>query len=521
MAAAAITDSAFACCLLPPKAPGEVLGVYDELWMGTAHRINWLGKPIAAPLRLGLRAPDLLGGKFADKLRSDGATLQRGNGGGVKVLGAAGATNLCITLTNLQLPAGDLLVKLQLKADPMRGYPAAIARVGWLGWTPRGEPPPRDRIQFTPTRVMTWANSQWFEAVFYFRNLGPATVDLTLHVESGEPVYISDLTAHAAADAIIRDYDHGVVLANPSMRAYAFDVATLFPNVKLRRLQGSAEQDPQTNNGAAVGALVTVGPRDALFLVKDTAAPSPAVNTRRDEQKLHFAIRELPAVLELPGRGQRDDESARFARACAMLENRLQIPAGSLHKDLPAFADTLLKSADTPALERGGALFATREYAEAETAALRIASAGPDGAKALELAGRCAAQLGQLDRALKHYRAAAGLVDEQRDPLQWAGVQRDIAIVLMATGQFGDAETLWRRILDIHQKNLKPQHPDVIGAHNVLANTFFREGKFAEAAAQYREVLTVLEKLRGPDHPDTVRVRQNLERVLKAQAAKK
>jgi len=272
MAAGLITDAAFAYCLSPPKAPGEVVGVYDELRMGTAHHINWLGKPLAPPVRLGLHAPDLLGGAFADRLRADQAMVERAaHEHTVKVSAVtAGATNLCLTLPNLQVPEGDLLVNVRVKADPMHGYPAEIARIAWLEWKSSGPPLPKERIEFTPTRVMTWANPRWFEAQFYFRNLGPAAVDLTLHFEGGEPVYLADLTAHAAADTIIRDYERGAVLANPSLQPYTFDLAKLFPHIKLRRLQGSPEQDSQTNNGLPLGATVTVGPRDALFLVKDT-----------------------------------------------------------------------------------------------------------------------------------------------------------------------------------------------------------------------------------------------------------
>jgi hypothetical protein len=154
----------------------------------------------------------------------------------------------------------------------------------------------QDKVALTQQRIMTWANGEWFESGFYFRDLGgpvgqtllsgrpeakPSavagqtgvsglrSVDLTFEFEGGEPVEITNLTAHTAADAIARDYEHGVVLANPSTRPFAFDLATLFPNAKLRHLQGTPEQDPKTNDDSPVGATVTVGPRDALFLTKE------------------------------------------------------------------------------------------------------------------------------------------------------------------------------------------------------------------------------------------------------------
>lgn len=201
------------------------------------------------------------------------------------------------------------------------------------------------------------------------------------------------------------------------------------------------------------------------------------------------------------------------------------VPPGNL-MFTPAYEALLplvrrMRVEDTPELERATAPFITGKYVEAEAAATRLGSSAPETAKAWQLAGRSAVQLGQLDRAMKHFRTAASLVSQQREPLEWAGMQRNMAIVLMATGQLHDAEVIWRPILDTHLKHLKPQHPDVLGARNVLAATLSREGKFAEAADQYREVIAVLEEVRGADDPDTLRARQNLERATKAQGRSK
>ncbi len=62
---------------------------------------------------------------------------------------------------------------------------------------------------------------------------------------------------------------HGVVLANPAPHDYEFNLATLFPNAKLRRLRGSAQQDPETNDGSPVSGKLTLGAKEGLFLVKE------------------------------------------------------------------------------------------------------------------------------------------------------------------------------------------------------------------------------------------------------------
>jgi hypothetical protein len=432
MAGGLFTDSAFTYCILPPKSGRYHIGIYDELKMGAANRLHWLGKPLAPPVHLALRAPDLFGGKAAQRLRAEQAKLETRDDGTLRITAPKpGADDLTLMMPAVALPEGDLFVHFRIKAEPMKGYPAATPRLAWVGWRHAGdlmqqpplatgmtlsgqkdEPiraemgtsfrpasvvpiggathlaygvhPPyrnakgsmfwetmatipankprltffsgltdkakgksdgvglkvevrresgaeevfavhhmekqwvarsadlsrwagqtvrlrfttdagpagntvadhafwgdvrveagesnvagRDKLALTPQRIMTWANGEWFESGFYFRDLGPRTVDLTFEFEGSETVYLDKLTAHAAADAIARDYEHGVVLANPSTRPFTFEVARLFPGAKLRHLQGVPEQDPKTNAGSAVGATTTVGPRDALFLVKE------------------------------------------------------------------------------------------------------------------------------------------------------------------------------------------------------------------------------------------------------------
>jgi hypothetical protein len=117
-------------------------------------------------------------------------------------------------------------------------------------------------------RYMTWVNDVAFESGFYFADVRSPRVDLEFVVEGAEPVTISGVSAHAHPDAMCREFEHGVVLANPSPRPYRFHVGTLFLGQAFRRLQGSASQDPETNNGRPAARELTLGPKDALFLVK-------------------------------------------------------------------------------------------------------------------------------------------------------------------------------------------------------------------------------------------------------------
>ena len=115
---------------------------------------------------------------------------------------------------------------------------------------------------------MTWVNDRDFEATFYFSKIESDSVDLDFVIEGGEPLSISRIRAHAHPDVMYREFEHGLVLANPSPRAYVFDLAKLCPGRSFRRLRGSRTQDPVANDGSAVGDELELGPKEGLFLVR-------------------------------------------------------------------------------------------------------------------------------------------------------------------------------------------------------------------------------------------------------------
>jgi hypothetical protein len=67
---------------------------------------------------------------------------------------------------------------------------------------------------------------------------------------------------------LVREFAHGLVVANPAPRAGTVDLAALFPGRSWQRLQATPGQDVRTNHGAAVSGELELGAKDALFLRK-------------------------------------------------------------------------------------------------------------------------------------------------------------------------------------------------------------------------------------------------------------
>jgi hypothetical protein len=118
----------------------------------------------------------------------------------------------------------------------------------------------------TPLTLRTWLGRDLFDSTFYYPSVGSGPIELTFDIESTEPVLLSALSARSAPDIVYRGFDHGAVIANPSLAPQKIDMEKLFPGQSFRRLQGTPGQDTATNNGEPVGEWLELGAKDAIFL---------------------------------------------------------------------------------------------------------------------------------------------------------------------------------------------------------------------------------------------------------------
>lgn len=241
-AGAMFTDSALCFSLRPPAEPGELVGVWDELWMGTERRLGWLGRPLGPAVQMAERAPNLLEGRDPGALiKARTARIRRGAAFEIE---DPGAPQMVFRLTGL--PPGEVFLSFTAKAAPPAQGPPEAGREIRVGNT------------------FAWVNDRPFAYSFY---LPETQGEVEFQVEGGGMLSVENLAARRHAGAMYREFENGLVLANPSPRPYTFDLAQLFPGKKFRRLRGSANQDPATNDGSSVPPALTLGAKDALFLV--------------------------------------------------------------------------------------------------------------------------------------------------------------------------------------------------------------------------------------------------------------
>ncbi len=204
------------------------------------------------------------------------------------------------------------------------------------------------------------------------------------------------------------------------------------------------------------------------------------------------------------------------------LARQLGVDVKVLRGKLPMFAASLKRSPTASAYERANAAYVAKDYDEAEVLALQAArqarQLSPPNRKAvvqaLRLAGLSAQAAIQYPRAMQHFREAEKFADIKRNSEEWAKLEDAIADLLFAQGKYSEAETLYRRVIELRTRVLGPEHPDTLASRNRLIYALNQEEEHDEAIAEARQVVTLREKILGYEHPDTLLSRYNLANAL-------
>ena len=97
---------------------------------------------------------------------------------------------------------------------------------------------------------------------------------------------------------------------------------------------------------------------------------------------------------------------------------------------------------------------------------------------------------------------------------QGAGIEWDIlnqeVMELWRTGNYDRAVTVAKKSLEVAEKALGPDHPDVATSLNNLAELYRAQGQYAQAEPLYKRSLAIWEKALGPDHPDVALSLENM-----------
>lgn len=90
-----------------------------------------------------------------------------------------------------------------------------------------------------------------------------------------------------------------------------------------------------------------------------------------------------------------------------------------------------------------------------------------------------------------------------------------LAQLYFSHGKFAQAEPLVKNIIQLHESNLGPEHPDVGVYINNLALLYHRQKKHYLAESEYQRSIAIQTKQLGVDHPHTLNVLNNYAGLLR------
>src|SRR5262245_25051852 len=127
---------------------------------------------------------------------------------------------------------------------------------------------------------------------------------------------------------------------------------------------------------------------------------------------------------------------------------------------------------------------------------------------------------GKFDEALPYFEGALEIRERMLEPDHPDVIQaiNALATIHYYKGEYSKAEPLFQRALAIREKSLGPEHTEVAQSLNNLANLYSALGAYAKAEPLYRRALAIKEKSLGPDHPDVAGSLHNLANLYNRMA---
>ncbi len=124
--------------------------------------------------------------------------------------------------------------------------------------------------------------------------------------------------------------------------------------------------------------------------------------------------------------------------------------------------------------------------------------------------------LGKYPELEQLYRRILELKEKVLDK-EHPDILESMAILANALGEqrkYEEAEQIHQKTLELREKVLGKEHPNTLGSMNDLAVVFNEQGRYKEAEQMHRRTLELEEKVLGKEDPDTLSSMNNLATVL-------
>ncbi|MBF0291870.1 MAG: tetratricopeptide repeat protein [Nitrospinae bacterium] len=253
------------------------------------------------------------------------------------------------------------------------------------------------------------------------------------------------------------------------------------------------------NDNATIGSVTNIGEaKNVTILQSNDLENNPLIKHLKEREKeLQTQLIEAEKTNAVKA-----EKNAALEKELADVRQRLANPKDTLEKYKKALDEASIKLSDFEkefGKPRITAAKKSLEKGETEEAEKLFTEALEQGVKqAAESAyqlGVLAGQKMEYEKAFKYYNRAVELEKNNMKYLNRAG---GMALTL---GEYGKAEPLLHKALEIGEKVLQPEHQDIAASLNNLAALYHAQRRHAEAESLYKRALSIDEKTLGVEHP--------------------
>ena len=157
------------------------------------------------------------------------------------------------------------------------------------------------------------------------------------------------------------------------------------------------------------------------------------------------------------------------------------------------------------------------ELAQRTSAAIARMGGNADIEASLEQAlGAIAASRGQVAASIEHFEKAIPKLEKVFGPdhPNVAGARENLANALLLRGDTAAAIALLKQVLAMRERVLDAKHPLIGRAHQHLGTAHLDTGDYALGESELRRALAISEASLGPDHPELADLLVNLSRAV-------
>jgi tetratricopeptide (TPR) repeat protein len=132
------------------------------------------------------------------------------------------------------------------------------------------------------------------------------------------------------------------------------------------------------------------------------------------------------------------------------------------------------------------------------------------GAPGWQRLGQLLVKLSQFDKAEELYNV---LLEQTSDQGEKATYYNNLGYIKDDQGDYENAIEYHEKALEIRQKTLPPNHPDLAQSYNNIGGVYDNMGEYSKALSFYEKALEIYQKTLPPNHPDLATSYNNIAMV--------